>query len=214
MGETLQASFDLEEFIAYLLNGSLLLVALNQYVPLSSLVVSIEVFETGTLAQNVVNTLVFGAAAILGGHISSTVSRYIVRHLIWRYVERPRIVPFTANENGFWSKNLREAIAKKVVEVFGKLDVELTPTSTPRLIRSYVISHSAELNEVRTRIVRARSLCANAVFPLILLSGGFFWDQDYIAGLVVACCVVLLVVKQHDLDGREWKEIYLGFLAL
>lgn len=210
----MQASFDLEEFIAYLLNGSLLLVALNQYIPLSSLVVSIEIFKPDTLAQNVVNTLVFAAAAILGGHISSTISRYLIRQLTWRLVQRPRNVPFTAAGSKFWSENLRAAIEQKAVQVFQGLDVELTPRSTPRLIRSYVVSHSQEISEIRTRIVRARSLCANAVFPVLLFSGGFFWAQNYFAGALLAGCAVLLAIKQHDLDGREWKEIYLGFLAL
>lgn len=210
----LQANFDLEEFIAYLLNGSLLLIAVNQYIPLSGILFSIEIFKADSLPQNVVNTLVFAAAAILGGHISSIISRYIIRHLIWRFVERPRNLPFTSEGSNFWTQNLRETIQRKTNQVFNELDVELNSRSSPRLIRSYVLCHSREISEIRVRIVRARSLCANAVFPLLLFSGGLIWAQSYLLGAVLAVCALLLALKQHDLDTREWKEIYLGFLAL
>ncbi len=214
-------NFDLEDFVAYLLNGGLMVAALSMLTgtTLEKLMADVDVpaGDTSSLFLIVVSV----ALILIAGHVSSVFSRYVTRRTIWWLVGSPRERPFSyANESIFgderslWnnelSVRLREALA--VLQTFSN-EQDLI-RAAPRLIRSYVLERSERLRERRNRLVQARSICANAVLPMLLFALHFLRSDQPAMVLLTLVTVVILLCKQHDLDRREWKEIYVGFLVL
>jgi hypothetical protein len=214
-----QVNFDLDEFIAYILNGGLVLVALNGLIPIDVITQLDTFFPADAGASAVGKTVLIAALSLLAGHISSVFARRVLRPLIRRMSKASRLKPW---ENGhwkkggsaFWTEELCKNLQTAFVQAFPSLTVEGSKLAAPRLVRSFVIQRSSAVRETREHIVRARSLCANAILPLGLFVGlAVQGDTFVIAGLLVAA-ICVLISKQTDLDHREWKEIYTGFLAL
>ena len=82
------------------------------------------------------------------------------------------------------------------------------------MIRSYVLNNFAITNEIRNKIVRARSLCANSVLPIFIFIIAMFKEENFLIGALLLVINFSMLLKQHDLTIREWKEIYTAFAKI
>lgn len=214
----MKVNFDIDEFIAYLLNGGLFIGAFLYIFP-DTQATRLLLDEQRTAPQYELVILVgVAAAALVAGHVSSMASRFIVRRATWWLLGRPREAPFSAKIGQFWTEEVCLALQRRFEEEFGSKLVygpsrDQMKTLAPRMIRTSVIGRNSSIMSIRERIVRARSFCANSVLPLAVFAVGLIVEQNFVVGGVVLIIALLMVVKQHDLDVREWKEIYVGFLV-
>jgi len=213
-------NFDLDEFIAYLLTGGLLVLIVGKIFEKKVSHIMPIVLSADNPAGTLALAVIFGSFALIAGHFCSIVSRYITRNIIWFFTRRPREIPFYNQHHKFWhplmKTRLRHKLAQDFGSIFDKEDTEdyLMQASkfAPRLVRAKVLHECECTRTSRLRIVRARSFVANSVTPLCVLAYLFYIYEENVASGICIFISVLLMVKQHDLDKREWKEIYSAYL--
>lgn len=160
----------------------------------------------------VVSVIAITALILVLGHLSSVITRSITRPLLHGVFFNPRKKIFHSGNDKFWNSDFKERVYENFYTIFGySVSEENKPDSTPRLIRSYVLNHYSATREIRDRIVRARSLCANSVLPVILFALSSFKTGNHVSGTALLFLALSMLWKQHDLDNREWKEIYTAF---
>jgi hypothetical protein len=167
--------FDFDEFISYLIPGSLFVGALVLPENAIALGEIISGIDSGSNSNStILKFFVFIGASLITGHFFSVISRYVWRPLTYLFVSGdPAFAIFSknANSNQFFTDELNELIAKKFKEIFGEeLSSPHLRRSIPRLIRSYVFAKDERAFARREKIVRSRLLCANFVTPLVVLS--------------------------------------------
>lgn len=225
-----QNNFDLEEFLAYLLPGFLVLGF--------STLLNIEILTT--LQQRFSSTnsgieftflfiVIFVTASIVVGHGISFLVRKVVRWAMNRALSDPEELiatdPLSKGAAKFLDSEAVKWLQTEFAATFGKSPTEVAIKQlAPRLIRTYVFEESARIGATRDAIVRHRSICANLAVALILVAGLVWFDAAsgaFFPPLAAAAKIGLLLVlasillaKQRDLDIRETKEIYIGFLVL
>lgn len=208
-------SFDLNEFLAYLLPGSLLLIAAHYFFGPALAAIFASQIAPLTTSAGVLGLVSYFAAALAAGHLASVWTRVIMRPLSRLINRNARMLPLGASESKFYGPGVKAAIQERFSSTFKmKLEDPAVSAAAPRLIRSYVLQNSQTTTAARDQIVRARSLCGNLTLPLLVFALILIQQRNYILAALTAVTVVALVYKQADLDIREWKEIYTGFLAL
>lgn len=214
-------NFDLEDFVAYILNGCLLIAALSMLtgITFESLTAGTSVPEGDTASFFLIGVSM--ALILVAGHASSVFSRYVTRRATWWFVGSPRERPFGYSREpvfggggALWNDDLLTRL-RNALDDLQTFDQDLDRIrAAPRLIRSYVLERSERLRERRSRLVQARSVCANAVLPMLLFALHSLLNGQLAVFLMSLGTAAILLCKQHDLDRREWKEIYVGFLVL
>jgi len=236
----LKNNFDINEFLGYILPGSLLLLWL-QYTAADLDVSGLQTQWQGmpTAYAGVLIIVLFIAGSMICGYLCSIFTRFFMRPLVWMFNGNPRKVVLYAQDGCTWLDKLRAAIAKRFPEkqpvtedrfyspavlkkisdqfhaVYG-LDLK-DPTianAAPRMIRSYVLQNSQAAFFFRERVVRTRAFCGHLALPLLLIGVSLFLNGQVILGFLDMGLVILLTWKQSDLDEREWKEIYMSFIGL
>lgn len=215
-----QNTFDIEEFLAYLLPGFLLLATfiLNDPARLDK-VISTTTEERAEFLTGFILSIQFVTISVLLGHASSVVARHVVRPMMNRLLGDPEEC-LTRGATPFglatvFTPEIKAIIRKQFEQRFGL--ESMSPNvqkSVPRLIRNYVFQNAERVELLRQKIVRQRAICANMIPPLILILVWRPLNIDGNAILWIVAILGLLIAKQRDLDIRETKEIYLNFLAL
>jgi hypothetical protein len=215
------ANFDLDEFLAYLIPGGLLLavIAWMNFELLEHLIP--KEMPKGLLGSLLTLSSVI-ALALASGHALSIFSRVVVRtvlnaafgdpdDIIFRDARRSRSFgAFTA----YFSDEVIVAIESKFNTIFGHAaSAPGYRLAAPRIIRSYVISANTAVRVQRERIVRTRAMCANLFIPCLLLAIVLFRGGGAAAGSLLFSASLLLIAKQRILDVRETKEVYIGFIV-
>ena len=212
----MQLTFDIDEFISYLLNGSLLLFALIYLYQNQQLFYFSGNADYFLKMGLTIHTIGFIALSFLLGHISSVFSRNIVRNLIWRFVKRPREIPFVRYSSAFWTPYFNHRVRELAEQKFAlhQLNPYTMQKIAPRIIRSYALERSVTLRDTRNRIVRSRALCANSILPLVVFGiSSILSGNNYLLSVIILA-VFAMMMKQHDLDEREWKEVYTYFITI
>lgn len=211
----MQVNFDVDEFLAYLLTGCFLLVSIGRFSPhMLNDFISFGLSEKGVHVTFV--TVVAAAALILVlGHLSSVVARGVTRSVLHGFFFNPRYMIFYSVDDKFWNRPFKQRVYDNFMTNFGyTVSGKIQSEAAPRLIRSYVLNHYPATREIRNRIVRARSLCANSVLPVTIFSLSLFKVGNIMSGSAFFILALSMLWKQHDLDIREWKEIYTAFANL
>lgn len=208
----MRVSFDIDDFLAYLLSGTLMLVVLYLFFP--------QLFSDKTTPQSheskvymaALGVMLVSALVLLLGHISSIINRYAIRYLTRCFVNPREYVFSESNSKSFWSSSLKKRVYQEFENIFGYPITDTEIKTAPRLIRSYVLNNYSATLETRKRIVRARSLCGNSIPPIFLFTAYFITKCEWLMTALTFFSGCLLLIKQIDLDQREWKEIYSAFI--
>lgn len=225
-----QNNFDLEEFLAYLLPGFLVLgfVALLNVESLVGIQQRFPGASSGIEFAFLFITL-FVTASIVVGHAISFVVRKFARWAMNRVLSDPEQLiaadPQSTGAGKFVDNGTIQWLQTEFAATFGKEPTDpAIKQVAPRLIRAYVFEESARIGATRDAIVRHRSICANLAIALILVAGLVWFDAaggallppSAAAAKIGALLILALILfaKQRDLDIRETKEIYVGFLVL
>jgi hypothetical protein len=207
-----QTKYNVSELIAYLLPGSILVIIVYYFwVGMPQTFTDIK----DDKIRLAVEVLLYFGASLAGGHICSVWDRWILRPILHSIAGNPRTAILNSKGTKFYSTEIKLAIKSKFHKIFNlDMNNQAIRNAVPRLIRSYVLEHSSSIPVIRNNIVRVRSMAGNLSLPLIILSFLCCIDRQYTLCLLLllACCALL--IKQVDLDIREWKEVYLGFLCV
>lgn len=220
---SMKINFDIDDFIAYLLSGALMLISLVQMCPsIIEIVVKNYTFSLkNQLAVEVLSILSLMSVVLLLGHVSSIFSRSHVRPLLRKFLFNPRMDALFDElyVDEFWSNEFKRKIFTNFNNKFG-VDINECKDAAPRIIRSYVVNNNAETKEVREKIVRTRSLCSNCTLPIFVLTLTSFIQAILKAdpsllplSLTFLLIFLYIIIKQIDLDLREWKEVYTAFFT-
>jgi len=209
-----QNRFDIEEFLAYLLPGATFtaLVALNGHAEFLALRQNWS-SVLPDLTYGFVITLIFLSISMLFGHVFSVISRFVWRKMLHLAFGDPENIIFKEN-NRLFAKTIRTEIFEKFKFLFGfePTDNSVKPLVS-KLIRSYVLSENNSAADIRQVTVRSRLLCANFLSPIAI---AVFFQPSWLDCKITWIAVivfVLLFVRQHYLDSREARDIYLAFLS-
>lgn len=154
------------------------------------------------------------------GHLCSVFARNILRPVLHLVFGDPEISIFASShsfstDKRFYSAPFISAISRRFTKVFGlEMEDSHLKSAVPRMIRTYVFLHGPAALVIRSRIVRARSICGNLVVPIFLAILLFYPELGRIYSAVLIASAALLIVKQVSLDIRESKEVYTAFLSL
>ncbi len=216
-----ETNFDLDEFLAYLVPGSICSIIL--YIKFSPMVITVipKLNQYGPeYAILFLFTVFFIAISLAIGHLCSVLGRNIIRPLIYLIFGDPDFSIFVFR-HGFWTDKefysvpLTKAVSNRFKAAFGlAMEDRKLVRAVPRLIRSYVFLRAPMAIVVRDRIVRARSICGNLIFPTLLAIILFYADLGFVYSGALLGSAILLIVKQMSLDSRESKELYAAFLGL
>ena len=217
------SNVDLDELLSYFLSGSIFITlsAVGQPDLVATLLGSVQPFE-GTALPVVVHFVVFFGSALVLGHVFSILVRNFSRNLMNWLLGDPRqaVLPTTGRctrrqaSQEFFTEEFRQAFAGRYRTVF-KTDISAVPEkAVPRLVRSHVFHSSESALQIRDRIVRARSFCANMAIALLAASFVNFSSFPIGIHLMLWAAAIMLTIKQRSLDLREAKEIYTHFLVV
>lgn len=154
------------------------------------------------------------------GHFFSMVVRYSVRNVQNRWLGDPRNAILNMQNrkqacSSFFSDEFCSAFRAKYNDVFdATIDEAGMSKSIPRIVRSYVLHHSESARQIRERLMRSRSFCANLAMAFIFSSIINIFAFPLIVHVFLWVGSLLLMIKQRSLDERESKEIYTHFLAI
>jgi len=217
------SNVDLDELLSYFLSGSIFITLSAGGHPdlVATLLSSIQSLE-GTALPAAVQFVVFFGSALVLGHVFSVLVRNFCRSLMNWLLGDPRkaVHPTTGRcakrraSQGFFTDEFRQAFADMYRTVF-KSDISAVPEKVvPRLVRSHVFHRLEAALQIRNRIVRARSFCAN--MAIALLAASFVNYSSFPIGihLMLWAAAIMLTIKQRSLDLREAKEIYTHFLVV
>lgn len=210
-----QAKYNFNEFISYLLPGSIL-IAIFYYCFDANILLLIEAKVIASKQYSVaIGVLLYFGASLTAGHICSVWTRWVIRPFLRRFIGNARLSILGSNTDLFYSTKIKAKIHSKFKDVFDiDMDDNDIHDAVPRLIRSYVLEHSSSIPSIRNHIVRVRSLSGNLLLPLMILTVIFCVESQYMISVLSLFVCVVLVIKQMDLDVREWKEIYIGFICI
>lgn len=218
------SNLDLEELLNYLVSGSFLLATMAMGgAPSLQFVTARVAADIPPNQAAVVLAVLFATTALLLGHLFSMVARYGIRIAFNGILGDPEnsILPETDKKSprracgAFFTQKYRDAFEAKYHKVFGETTSDHIQSNTvPRLVRSYVLHHSESAREIRERIVRSRSFCANLAVALAMSSALNTTSFPLTFHLALWGGAALLTIKQRSLDERESKEIYTHFLVI
>jgi hypothetical protein len=206
--------FDIDEFLAYLLPGALVVILIYSIFGADSVrdVLNLKFFEP-EYTRALLGLSAYLGLTLAAGHVASLWSRIVVQPLIRVVVGNPKKAIFGGSDKAFYTPELRKAISDKFANVF-KFSLETAgEKAAPLMIRAHVLQHSSAAVTIRERVVRARSLCGNLTFPLIMFVVLLIYRGYWLFAAVPFAIAVLLAVKQHLLDRREYRAINSYFVA-
>lgn len=210
-----RSTFDLEDFLAYLLPGFLMLgVLIFDYRDwFAGLYQGLPPGTSEFFSAFLLIALLVTVSVVLG-QIFSLVSRFVWRTLTNLLLGDPEEAIFSAKHH-YFTPTLNQLIARQFARVFGaSMTEEGIRDAVPRLIRSYVFTRSQNAAVSRERIVRSRSICSNLVSPVLIIAFLGPFNMNWCVRAALVLTALLLLIKQRDLDVRETKEIYLTFAAI
>lgn len=161
-----QNNFDLEEFLAYLLPGFLMLgVLIFEYKGWFAGLYQALPPGTSEFFSVFLLIVLFVTVSVVLGHVFSLVSRFVWRTLTNLLCGDPEKAIFAAKHR-YFTPTLNQLIAGRFAHVFGiAMNEQGIRNAVPRLIRSYVFTRSQTAAVSRERIVRSRAICSRASPP-------------------------------------------------
>jgi hypothetical protein len=211
----MEIDFDLDEFLAYLLPGALVVILAHSVFGVDAARNMLDLkLPAPDYTTGVLGLLAYLGMTLAAGHVASIWSRAVVQPLVRSIAGDPQTAIFASSDHAFYSADFRKLVYDKFKGLFNfDIDAPGMREASLQMVRAYVLKNSAAAITVRERVVRARSMCGNLTFPLILfailLSCRGYWLYALLA-LVIAG---LLAAKQHLLDQREYRAINSYFVV-
>lgn len=208
-------NFDIDEFLAYLLPGALVVILAHSVFGADAARNMLDL----KLPEPNFTTAVLGLFAYLGlslaaGHVASFWSRFVVQPLTRRIAGDPQTAIFGGSDHLFYSEEFRTLVADKFESLFNvPMRSPGMEEAAPQMIRAHVLKSSPAAVSIRERIVQARSMCGNFTFPLVLFAVLLVWRGHWPHALLVVVIAAVLAAKQHLLDRREYRSINSYFIT-
>jgi hypothetical protein len=207
--------FDIDEFLAYLLPGALVVIVGHSIFGtdaarnLLDLKLPQPDYTTGVLSL-----LAYLGLTLAAGHVASIWSRAVLQPLIRLIAGDPQTAIFGGSDRSFYTADFRKLVRDKFQHLYKHaIDTPGMREAAPQMIRAYVLKNSSAAITIRERVVRARSLCGNLTFPLLLFSILIFLHGYWLSSILPLAIAVLLAAKQHVLDQREYRAINSYFVS-
>jgi hypothetical protein len=146
--------------------------------------------------------------------VASIWSRSVVQPLVRTIAGDPQTAIFGGSDHAFYTADFRKLVHSKFESVFKfALESPGMREAAPQMIRAHVLKNSSAAITIRERVVRARSLCGNLTFPLVLIVILLLCRGHWIQALLPLVIAGILAAKQHLLDQREYRAINSYFIA-
>jgi hypothetical protein len=207
--------FDLDEFLAYLLPGALLVILAYSVFDVESVrdILNLKPIEP-EFTRDLLSLSSYLGITLVAGHIASIWSRAVVQPLARKIVGDPQTAIFGGSDYAFYTADFRNLVHAKFLSVFKfPIDARGMREAAPQLIRAHVLKNNSAAITMRDRVVRTRSLCGNLTLPLILFAILLSWFGYWLEAPLPLAIAALLAAKQHLLDQREYRVINSYFIA-
>jgi hypothetical protein len=207
--------FDIDEFLAYLLPGALVVILAHSIFGIDAAQNLLDLklpqpdYTTGMLCL-----FAYLGISLAAGHVASIWSRAVLQPLVRSIAGDPQTAIFGGSDRFFYTADFRKLVHDKFQHLYkSAIDAPGMREAAPQMIRAHVLKNSSAAITVRERVVRARSLCGNLTFPLVLFAVPLACRGDWLHTLLPLLIAGLLAAKQHLLDQREYRAINSYFIA-
>ncbi len=209
----MEIDFDLDEFLAYLLPGALLVILGHGVFGFGLASKNLDLkLPAPEVAAAVLALFAYLGLSLAAGHVASIWTRGVLQPLVRSMAGDPQSAIFGGSDRRFYTAHFRRLVSEKFEQVFRTPMGEME-AAAPLMIRAYVLKRSAAAITVRERVVRARSLCGNLTLPATLFVVVLLWFDQYWQAIVPLVIAAILAVKQHLLDQREYRSINSYFIS-
>jgi hypothetical protein len=211
----MELDFDIDEFLAYLLPGALIVILARSVATTDAVrdILDLKLFEP-EFARTLIGVSAYLGASLAAGHVASVWTRFVVQPLVRAIFGNPQSAVFGQSDSHFYTPQFRKLVHDKFNTIFNAaIDSPGMRGPALQMIRAHVLRNSSAAITVRERVVRARSLCGNMTLPVILFALLLFHSAHVTYGLVLLAIAVLLAAKQHLLDQREYRSINSFFVS-
>ena len=207
--------FDLEEFLAYLLPGAIVLLVAYPFAPMGvvSYLDSIKLPGPALVTGGVVSLSYLGLA-LAAGQLTTVWRRFIVQPLIKKCLGDPQYSIVDGKDHSFFCESAREAVSRQLKMMGFSMDDVNNRHVIPDIIRAHVIQNVPPAVVARDRWIRARSLGGNLNLPLLLMIPLAIRFGNAWLALIPLAAAVLLAARQFTLDRRESRALVIHFILI
>ncbi len=206
--------FDLDEFLAYLLPGALLIVLGHAVFGVQAVKYLLDLkLPEPNYTTAFLSLFSYLAISLTFGHVASLWNRYVIQPIMQRIAGDPQSAIFGDIDQGFYSQHFRTLISERFARLYGAdLYAPAMREAAPHMIRAHVMRTCPAAVSARDKVVRARSLCGNLTLPMILFGVQLLSKSAWLVAPVPILVAALLAQKQHILDRREYRTISTFFI--
>jgi hypothetical protein len=210
-------TFDLGEFLAYVLPGFLLSVAVA-YLIYPDLIVFDSLIRGAVSSKDswlpdVMILLLLIVASVIGGHLCTVWRRWVLSKVVFP-CGKPAGKMFVGGSD-YLPEPARQKLAEEIQLYFG---LNITNRShqgaSLRIMELELLRNEDDGSSQIEHHTRSKSMCGNFTAPLFLLSIELFWfhSSNVGPGLLLLGATAVLTYKFWDLERRQVRDVALLYL--
>ena len=209
-------TFDLGEFLAYVLPGFLLTVAVG-YLVYPDLI-AFDALIRGAVSEkswlpDVTILILLIAASVIGGHLCTVWRRWPLSKIVFP-CGKPAQKIFGGGSD-YLPEPTRLKLADEMRLYFG---LDITNRShqgaSVRTMELELLRNADDGSDQIDHHTRSKSMCGNFTAPLALIAVELFWmhQSNILPGIIVAISTIVLAYKFWDLERRQVRDTSLLYL--